>query len=124
MCESMSMPRHIPSREALLPDRRDTCSLRRCCRKPRKGATPVPAPIMTSGVVESYGGWKEGLRRRKTAMRYRFDPASIVVPGIAVSAETASVDVDDRSAEGSGRSPLEMARPSSQFEQTPCTTRF
>ena len=30
-----------------------------CCRKPTKGATPVPGPTMTMGTAGSLGKWKE-----------------------------------------------------------------
>lgn len=40
----------------LLPAKASTY---RCCRKPRKGATPVPGPTMTTGTEGSLGKWNE-----------------------------------------------------------------
>ena len=34
-----------------------------CCRKPRKGANPVPGPTMIRGAVGSVGAWKVPLGR-------------------------------------------------------------
>ncbi len=42
------------------------CSLimaRRCCRKPRKGAMPVPGPTMITGLLRSLGGLKSAALR-------------------------------------------------------------
>jgi hypothetical protein len=41
-------------------------SASRCCRKPLKGATPVPGPIMTIGVDRLRGGLKSAARRRNS----------------------------------------------------------